>query len=182
MKKVLVMALSAVMIMTVVGCSKNNNELGDKEAINKVENNEKTNNIMLFGKVKSIVGNEIELELAENQEGNNEEDDDNKDEVIDELGLGASMSDMGSDEVDGPSSEGGGSGESAELIEGDQNKIELKYTGEVIKLSIPTGTIIMDVRSNNESKLTSIKKGAVIRVHGSGAKEALKISNIEIVE
>lgn len=183
MKKVLVLALCAVVIMTTVGCSEKNNKPESKEP-NKIESNENTQKSIYFGKVKSIVGNEIELEIAENQEGNNNGENKEKGSV-DELGPGASRDDVASDGGGGagekPAEGNGGNGSNTPL-EDNKEKLELKYTGETKKIIIQSGGIILDLRSGNEAKVSSIKAGSVIRVYVASSDEPIGASYVEIVE
>ena len=186
MKKVLTIVLCVIMSVSIIGCSSKKNN-PPKEQLNDVESNagnsEKSNSIIYFGKVKSIVGNEIELELAENQDNSNEEGGNSKVESTDELGPGASREDAASDVGASGGSEGDGSdGDGLSLEVDDSNKLELKYTGESEKLIIPTGAKILDIRSGDEAKLTSIKAGTVIRVYATGSKEVPQVDAIDIVE
>ncbi|MBC5629675.1 hypothetical protein H8S20_12320 [Clostridium sp. NSJ-6] len=195
MKKVLAMVICAVMTVTIIGCSSKNDNPPKAEQNNNVESNDASNGgsnenserIMYFGKVKSIVGNEIELELAENQDGNNEEDD-KQAQISGQLGAGLSATDTAPNDAlfdpnEGDGNSGGnGGGGNAELPESNTPKLELKYTGETKTFTISAGATILDSRTVSESKLSAIKKGTVIRIYATGTKESPVVSNVEIVE
>lgn len=190
MKKILIIALCSVMAISIVGCTTEG-----KNKVNKTQHNlsekkdnknekEKVNKTMYFGKVKSIVGNEIQLELAENQENPSDDEKDKNQEANDELGKGLSRTDVSGD-GDGDGGENGESnpGNTTSPPEIDNsNKLELKYTGETKSFAIPAGAQVLDMRSGSESKLTSIKSGSVIRIYAIGSKETPTVSDVLIVE
>lgn len=73
MKKCLGLGLSALAILGMVGCSSKDNLNEDSKdtdisknniSQNENKNNEESDDVIFLGKVKNIVGNEIELELA----------------------------------------------------------------------------------------------------------------------
>lgn len=164
MKKFLVIALSALMITTVVGCSSKDGEI-KSEAGNGVEENVEYDKMKHFGKVKNVVGNEMELEIAN----------------MDVLG----MPEGGEEPAEGESTPAATMTEpmpagSEEAVSGDANKekMDMEYTGEVENITIPGGVTIMDLRTGKEGKISDIKDGTVIFVY----TKSESISKIEILE
>ncbi len=158
MKKILVIALSVLMMTTVGGCSPKK-QAEEDVSVDKVE---------YFGKVKSILGNEIELEIANGDAigiGDEEEEEDNSEESTPAAGLTEAMT-----------------GENKEFVSGDANKkkMELEYTGEIENITIPGGVTVIDLITGKDGKISDIKDGSVVIVYTEPT--AGTISKIEILE
>lgn len=150
-----------------------------------------------FGKVKSIVGNEIEIELAkppfEAPEGGGEggegsggafvehsvtihKDDEGIAEVRDG-DTGAQIDAAGAvfavDGGDGNVQYFGGVGEG--------EKMELEYTGETKSFTVPAGADIVSM-IGGEAKLDAIKKGSVVMVTAPKDEANGTVSSIMIME
>lgn len=170
MKKFLAVALSGLMITTVVGCSSKDGGVENKPEIN-VEENVSVDNMKYFGKVKEVVGNEVELEIA-SREVLGMVDEDSEEAESDEpiAAVGMTPATPG----DAPSNE--------EVVSGDANeeKMKLEYTGEVESVIIPGGVAVVDLRTGKDGKISDIKDGSVVIVYTDSTSES--ISKIEIVE
>lgn len=169
MKKFLVIALSALMITTVMGCSSNSEETSGTPE-NTVEENVNMDNLAYFGKVKSILGNELDLEIASNEAlGIMDEGDGEKDNGEEAPAMAMT-----------PATEA--STENTEVVLGDANKdkMELEYTGDVESLKIPGGVTIMDLTTGKNAQMSDIKDGSVLIIYTDSTSES--ISKIEILE
>lgn len=203
MKKYLALGLSILAIMAMVGCSSNdnpknngqdNNISKDNVSQEETKENQSSEEITYLGKVKNIVGNEIEIEVAKDQDvsGNNSK-------LPEGVQFQESIGDgSGSDSGDGQSLIGDNGeavskdsismnpsdGEEVFTFEdlGDDEKLELEYTGETIKFTIPTGVDIFDMRSGSDSKLSAIKTNSIIKIFAKGTKEAPIVKSVDIVE
>ncbi len=210
MKKCLALGLSTLAIMAMVGCSSNDaptnggqdsntSEVSNSQEENK--GNESYEETTYLGKVKKIVGNEIEIELAKDQDvsGNGSKlpegvqfqesigggsDSASEDGGI-QLGDGeVAITDSGEGTFQGSiSMEPSEGGQVFHLGEsGDNEKLELEYTGETIKVTIPAGANIFDMRSGSDSKLSAIKTNSIIKVFAKGTKESPIVQSVDIVE
>ncbi len=152
---------------------------------------QKTTNI--FGKVKNIVGNEIELELA-NPPFEMGEPDAGTEEgasiamtpattvMVDEEALPEGADSDGDGEITISVADGDGS---VNVVDGASggNKMELNYTGETKSVIIPTGIDIMSVLTGKSAKLEDIKKGSVLLLTVDDAQaERMNAQNITIME
>lgn len=210
MKKYLALGLSVLSIMAMVGCSSNDTDKNNSQhnSTSEVNNSQEANNEnegseerTYLGKVKKIVGNEIEIELAKDQDVSGQgsklpegvqfqesiggDSDSASEDGVMQLGDGEGVGI--DDSVDGfqdsisiePS-------EGEEVFQlgdsGDNEKLELEYTGETIKITIPTGANIFDMRSGSDSKLSAIKTNSIIRVFAKGTKESPMVQSVDIVE
>lgn len=170
MKKFLVIALSALMITTVVGCSSKDGEIKN-ETGNAVEENVEQNvgydKLKYFGKVNNVVGNEMELEIANREViGAAEEGEEPKEgETMPAATMTEAMV-----------------GENQEAVAGDANKdkIVMEYTGEIENIVIPGGAAIIDLTTGKDAKISDIKDGSVIVVYTDSDSDS--ISKIEIME
>lgn len=168
MRKILVMALSALMITTIVGCAPKDGETNDNG--NGTEENVTMDKMTYFGKVKSIVGNELELEIAnEDVLGIVFEDEEKNENSEGESQPATALT---------PATEP----DSTEVVSGDANKdkMKLEYTGEIEKLVIPGGVNIMELSVGKEGKISDIKDGSVIIIYTD--KTSNSISKIDILE
>lgn len=210
MKKYLALGLSALAIIAMVGCSSKDNSRDGNQVVNTSKDNiskdeskvnENSEEITFLGRIKKIVGNEIEIELAKDQdlsanglklpEGvqfqesiGGDLDSASTDEGI-QLGDGeGTITDGGKVESQGSISMTPSDGEEVFSFGdlGDNEKLELEYTGETIKITIPTGANIFDMRSGSDSKLSAIKTNSIIKIFAKGTKEAPIVKSVDIVE
>ena len=210
MKKYLASGLSVLAIMAMVGCSSNDTPKNNSQDNNmsEVNNSQEANKgsegseeRTYLGKVKKIVGNEIEIELAKNQDvsGNDSKLPEGV-QFQESIGgdSGSASEDGGmqlgdgegvviDDSVDGfqdsISIEPSGGEEVIQLGEPrDNEKLELEYKGETIKITVPAGANIFDMRSGSDSKLSAIKTNSIIKVFAKGTKEVPIVQSVDIVE
>lgn len=199
MKKYLALVLSVLAITAMVGCSSKDKGQGvnsSKDNISQDESkeNENSDETTYLGKVKKIVGNEIEMELAKDQDvsanGSNLPEGVQFQESIEAPSDGGGMDinsfvDNGEENfqesINMTPADGSGSISLSDSDMGDE-KLELEYTGETIKITIPTGANIFDMRSGSDSKLSAIKTNSIIKVFAKGTKEATIVQSIDIVE
>ena len=200
MKKYLALGLSVLTIMAMVGCSsndtpKNSSQDNNTAELNKSQEenkgNEGSEERTYLGKVKKIVGNEIEIELAKNQDvsGNGSrlpEGVQFQESIGGDLGSipegSQSLTEdsgeaISQDSISIDPSEGGQVFQLGDP--GDNEKLELEYTGETIKITIPTGANIFDMRSGSDSKLSAIKTNSIIKVFAKGTPI---VQSVDIVE
>lgn len=202
-KKCLALGLSVLAIMAMVGCSSNdtpansskdNNISKENNSQEESNKNEDSDERTYLGKVKKIVGNEIEIELAKDQEVSG-----NGSKLPEGVQFQESIGGDSGSIPEGSQSLTGGSGEvisqdsisidsseEGEVFQlgdpGDNEKLELEYTGETIKITIPTGANIFDMRSGSDSKLSAIKTNSIIKVFAKGTEEAPIVQSVDIVE
>lgn len=203
MKKYLALGLSVLTIMAMVGCSSNDTSENSSQDNNTSEvnnsqdenkGNEGSEERTYLGKVKKIVGNEIEIELAKDQDVSG-----NGSKLPDGVQFQESIGGDSGSIPEGSQSLTEGSGEAisqdsisidpsegGEVFQlgdpGDNEKLELEYTGETIKITIPKGANIFDMRSGSDSKLSAIKTNSIIKVFAKGTKEAPIVQSVDIVE
>lgn len=203
MKKCLGLGLSALAILGMVGCSSKDNLNEDSKdtdipknniSQNENKNNEESDDVTFLGKVKNIVGNEIELELAKDQDvsgkgsklpegvqfqesigGDSGSIPEGSQSLTESSGEVISQ-----DSISIDSSEGGEIFQIGDPV--DNEKLELEYIGETIKITIPTGVNIFDMRSGSDSKLSAIKANSIIKVSAKGTKESPIVQSVDIVE
>lgn len=210
MKKCLALGLSVLAIMAMVGCSsndtyKNNSQDNNTSEVNNLQEankeNEGSEERTYLGKVKKIVGNEIEIELAKDQDVSGQgsklpegvqfqesiggDSDSASEDGVMQLGDGEGVGiddsvDGFQDSISIEPSEGEGVFQLGDS--GDNEKLELEYTGETIKITIPTGANIFDMRSGSDSKLSAIKTNSIIKVFAKGTKESPMVQSVDIVE
>lgn len=116
---------------------------------------------VFFGKVKSIIGNEIEIEIGTlpDQTWEEEIDPEEKEKSgVPEIKVVERENPEGMENIIAPNPpEYGGS------IFGENGEINLNYTGESRTLIIPAGTDIRNILDKKET-LDSIKKGTVLMI------------------
>lgn len=152
----------------------------------------------IFGKVKSIVGNEIELELAkppfdmgvpEGEGGEMEPG--TVTEAAKSITVTVAEGDMPEGaEGDGDTKEGNvigyeGADGSVQIVGGggSENKMELEYTGETKNIIIPTGIDILSILTGKTAKLEDIKKGSVLMLSVDDANaERSSAQSVTIME
>lgn len=151
MKKLLIMILCVITVISLAACNKTSTNDGMKTAGGPPEGAAELTSEAYIGKVTAVTGNEVTIDLAElpededavNASGDAADGDDGPDSVaaapvVPLIGQG------------GPASQG--------------PKIELKYTGESKSAVIPAGATIFDIQTGKEVKMTSIKKGSVVEM------------------
>ena len=193
MKKVIMIVLAALLLLSLAACSA---PAGPAEAVPSQSqdatsgegapdaNGDAEDGEALFGKVKSLVGNEVSLDLAKTPEGGLAG-------AVGEDGAysftggkgGENISITRSESAASGADEAGGDSEGqksksqviavegedgqAHVItpsgSGDAPKMELEYTGESKDLTIPTGLPITDL-FGNELKASDLKEGNVLMV------------------
>jgi len=184
MKKVIMIVLSALMLLSLAACSAPAAPSADANASGSADSSgTAAAGQELFGKVKSLVGNELKLDLAKTPDQG----------TIDSLTGGGEGGQGGisvsrSDAADAGSFETGADDDSAaepkqgdtvsggtvlavgddgesQIIYGggDAQKMELEYTGESKDLSIPAGLPISD-QFGKELKPAELKEGNVLMV------------------
>lgn len=226
MKKILVTAMAVLTMAMAVGCSANavpkaseaaqseapatqsaeqpaeeaatpaTQETAAGEALPEGAEPQQIQGDSVFGKVKSIVGNEIELEVAKPPFG-----DMGAESGAAEGAAAAGAGGVTTQTFTMEAPEGVGedsSGEASESTGGiayvDENgnvtefggpngkKMELEYTGETMNITVPAGVEILSLLGG-EGKLDSIKKGSVLMLMVKDAKEnPATASNITIME
>jgi hypothetical protein len=196
MKRILVIALSTFMVMGMVSCSKEESppKVEGKNTISQEENSIET---IYFGKVKKLVGNEVDINIAkdllsgaldgEGNGGNMEMTQSNASSTegpVEDLGTQTSVAaaeSAESEKVEGDIP-GGGTEMKQEIIDSSKEDLKLEYTGESKSVVIPAGAIVFDLRSGKEVKLSDIKDGSVIRTYTKTSGNSEVVFRIEIVQ
>lgn len=203
MRKVLICVLSAVIILTVGGCSSKPPEATKQEGnvVSEKEGSiapEQVNSEMIkyFGKVKSVVGNEIELELAKEMVVEVADETELQDgvgivsvgdvtaggEPGGEISSSVSASEATDTDIKEFASVGGQAMTQTTMSIGNGEKVELEYTGETKNIIIPAGASIFNFVTGKEGKVTDIKEGSVVMIYADGTDKSPVVSNVEIRE
>lgn len=190
MKKTVLTTLSAVLLAGLVGCSSgeapdtNSNDINESNQ-NKTEqvtdNNEANTNeaesyTAVYGKVKKVIGNEIDLSLAKDPYANMEEGDEEESDAP--QNVPAAMAD--SIEL-APGVDPGSLGIDESLIKAPEG-MDLEYTGEEESYTLPTGVSVMNYKTYSEGSVNDIKEGSVVCLRVSGTGDIQKIIGIDILE
>lgn len=213
MKKILMVALSAMLLLSLAACSapaapEASSVLSESSAPAEGEaspsegaDGTDTQTVTpLYGKVKSLVGNSLTLDLAKQPEGGDassaipdgavpDTGGTPADEYEASIGSSKSVTVTGGDEEGGSEGEGEGEANSIFFSEDangnvvqvnpeDMPKLELEYTGETKDLTIPAGLKIYD-SIGKEIKMSDLKEGNVLMVMQS---EDGSIESITIME
>ncbi len=174
-KNIITILVIAVLMLT--GCSNtqmpddaNNNNLPEQVSRNEADSNEEDINSdanievvdkTFYGKVKSIIGNEIEVEIGTVPDwdgGNGDEGitpEDKKKPGVSTVKVKEKENPEGMEDYHAP--------DPNSSIFGEDGKINLNYTGESRTLIIPAGADIRDALGK-KAVLDSIKKGAILMV------------------
>ncbi|ASA20699.1 hypothetical protein [Paenibacillus donghaensis] len=187
---IMFLAITVLMIAMITGCSKNvqtpggTNNIGISEDESKADNTEKkgdenpsqtdvneeqndsdSNSVMtndgFFGKVKRIIGNEVEIEigLVPDQAWDEKIDpEEKKEHGVPQVMVKERENPPGMEDIVAPNPlEYGGS------IFGKDGEVNLAYTGESKTIIIPAGT---DIRNSlgRKATLDSIEKGSVLAI------------------
>lgn len=184
------MMLCTMLLGGVVGCSSQegskpnqtqSNELNQNKT-EQLESNDEVNEdpvyTAIYGKVKKVIGNEIELSLAmnpydelEDGEGDSEMSDSFAPEMADSIQL---LPDADPELVEQ-------FGEPDTIISPTAG-MELEYTGEEESYIIPTGVNIMNYKTFSEGSMNDIKEGSVICLTVSETNNNQTIHMIDILE
>ena len=178
MKKTILTLMIAIVMVMAIGCSKDTESEAPDETAAASERQVSGFETSIFGKVKSIVGNEIELEIAEppfdvdaSVSGDSGSTEFTTEEFIwdGEGELPEGLEDGGEGEVEAESKSGvviavSGEDGQTQIIGGDDGqKMDLTYTGETKSIIIPAGTEILNLIGGT-GLLEDIKKGSVLMI------------------
>ena len=182
MKKIVMTTVSTMVLVGLVGCG--SNIPTDKETVISPGDNETAdfqNVTQVYGKVKSIIGNEIEVSLAKNPfELSEEELEALEGEIELEGGMEIGQAVTVTDSIAAmPSDVEGGN---FSLLIGEQEPLELEYTGETKSFTIPTGTTILNYLTGGEGSINDIKEGSVIAIAMDGEEDNQKVFAVDIME
>ena len=188
MKRILVIGLSMIITIGMMGCS--SKKEGKTNEVNNngtelVEEQLQSPEVMFFGKVKKVVGNEIEVELAKDPNMGGEtivNEGEFETEVGDAGDSAVGSITMSDSAVVGEAVETTEEGEVFELMQSEGEKLELEYINETKTFTIPTGTKVFDLRFGKEENFTALKSGTVIRIYASGTEDSPVVLNVDIVE
>lgn len=180
MKKPLLLGLVISLALGATACSSQGKEEGkDKSSANNEQNidnkknegkKESTNQEekFIYGKVKSIVGNEIEFELAKDpnaQIEGKEKEEDKKDEIKEEIqAVEMTPAIQGAKPEDAKVSVG--------KIDKNEPLVELEFTGDIKTITIPTGAKINILSGRNGEGLSAIKEGTYLQISVDDEKVA----------
>lgn len=179
MKKPLLLGLVISLALGATACSsQGKEEEKDKSSIKNQQNidnkkdedrkgSTKKEEKFIYGKVKSIVGNEIEFELAKDPntqiEGKDKED--KKDETKEEMqAVETTPAMQGTKPEDAKVSVG--------KIDKSQPLVELEFTGDIKTITIPTGAKINILSGRNGEGLSAIKEGTYLQISVDDEKVA----------
>lgn len=185
MKKILVMGICIVIAAGVVGCSKNESGDTGNKGNTPIEENTEIPEVILFGKIKKIVGNQVELEIAKDpsfgwDDGNFSSEAGSEGDID----KGDVESIEGTTLVDSNESLEGAPDDEVinDMMEQNEPKLELEYVGESKEFTIPAGVKIFNLKLGKDENMTALKNGSVIRVYANGTKDSPSVVNIDIVE
>lgn len=161
MKKPLLLGLVISLALGVTACSSEKKEK-EKATKDKSQNEQKVDNNkeeqFIYGKVKSIVGNEIEFELAKNPEKDIQGVE--KDEVEKEETKGGIPATMTTSAISKEDANKVSVGE----IEKNEPLVELEFTGDLKTIMIPTGANINILSARSGEGLSAIKEGTYLKL------------------
>ncbi|EGC91819.1 MULTISPECIES: hypothetical protein [Turicibacter] len=192
MKKIVMTTVSAMVLVGLVGCGFNiptdketpkQEVAGEGTTVSSGENEtaDFQNVTQVYGKVKSIIGNEIEVSLAKNPfELSEEELEALEGEIELEGGMEIGQAVTVTDSIAAMPSDGEGGNFS--LLIGEQEPLELGYTGETKSFTIPTGTTILNYLTGGEGSINDIKEGSVIAIAMDGEEDNQKVFAVDIME
>ena len=174
MKKEFVLTVAVILAVSMfAGCSKNSSQPQTPDTNSTNSSSEPVNNDNenfveskgYFGKIKSIVGNEIEIDIGELAAPELEE----TDEDLGDLGpMGQMIA------VPQEGTEGSGTIDPSASAP----KLDLIYTGESKSFTIPAGASIFKFAS--EETLSALKVGSVVSISVEGANDT--VVRVEIWE
>ncbi|MBO3444288.1 hypothetical protein [Clostridium sp. CCUG 7971] len=164
MKKPLLLGLVISLVLGVTACSSGSEEKKESTKENPqneqvLENKSNKEEKFIYGKVKSIVGNEIEFELAKNPEKDIqgiEKEEIEKEEIKGESQPAASVAPAMNKE-DGQKVNVGD-------IEKNEPLVELEFTGDLKTITIPTGVNIKILSARSGEGIAAIKEGTYLKL------------------
>lgn len=157
MKKPLILSIVIALALGVSACSPNKQETDSKD---KAKSEQKVDKF-IYGKVKNIVGNEVEFELAKDpgkeiKAVDKDQDDKDKDkEKKDEIPAAMTTKAMSGDE---------GKKVSVGDIEKNEPLVDLEFTGDVKTILIPTGVDINILSGRSGEGINTIKEGTYLKI------------------
>lgn len=166
MKKPLLLGLAISLLLGVTACTSVNEEKNQdikekSKTEQKTDNETKKEEQFIYGKVKSVVGNELEFELAKNPQQDiegveKEEAEVEKEEKKDEIPA-VTMT---------PATEKGDEGGKVSLGEIEKNKplVELEFTGDLKTIIVPTGVNINILSGRSGEGMSVIKEGTYLKL------------------
>lgn len=179
MKKILMVTFAALLLLSLAACSATpkSEPASPEPGVPEDGAQENATNVApVFGKIKSLVGNELSLELANLPESNtaNGEDGASYAGEITAPAQSITITDSADEEANGGEASGDGdtkisyntansSGDVSIIGKEDMPKLELEYTGETKELTIPAGLKIYDI-TGKEIKMADLKEGNVLMV------------------
>lgn len=174
MKKNLVLVLSAVMITTALaGCSSKKGEAEEQtqSQVGFITESEKEGTVEYFGRVKKVLGNEIEVELASYEQF--VEDAESLTENADKQNGGAASAMETSEPVS-----------SDEVIVPDTGSllgVDLTFTGEFKTFRIPAGTKIEMAWIGGEVPSSDIKENNILLINAKEDSDISTVAHISIM-
>ncbi|GMQ61484.1 hypothetical protein [Vallitalea maricola] len=182
MKKIILMAVAATLVLTLAACSNgaNNSSKPNPQPESSQGEQEQTAKIQTYiGEVKDKVGNDITLSVGnlilenENGDGQGMMIDENGNQVPIEGGIGDNA---GGQTIMIPApDDGGADGNSTDGSE--IEKLPIEFTGEVRDFTIPAGAKVINAMGK-ETTLDSIKKGSLVQLiinETSGVVESVMV-------
>lgn len=155
MKKPLILSIVIALALGVSACSPNKQETDSKD---KAKSEQKVDKF-IYGKVKNIVGNEIEFELAKDPgkeiKAVDKDKDDKEKEKKDEIPASMTTKAMSGDE---------GKKVSVGDIEKNEPLVDLEFTGDVKTILIPTGVDINVLSGRSGEGINTIKEGTYLKI------------------
>lgn len=143
MKKLFALMLTGVLACALAACGNTNNGTTSTAAS---QPNSQTASTSYFGKISSVAGNEIELNLAKEPELPETES------TSQETGDTVAAVEMTPAVPAGTVDDGGAA-----------NRVEVEFTGEMKSFVIPAGMPIKDAMGN-EKQLSDIQKGSMMNI------------------
>ncbi len=200
MKKILIATLSALLLFSLAACSVSpaSQEGSQQTAPSQGASSDgmqippdgaAAQSIQLLGKIKSLLGNEISLDLAKLSNGEAPESGEGNEAAISNPAQSVTVTDKATENASGGSAASGGGGESDIFYYSvdadgtvevggreDMPKLELEYTGGTKDLTIPAGLKIFDLLGQ-EVKMADLKEGNVlmVNVREDGSLEAITV-------
>lgn len=186
MKKLVILGIVMSLSLGFVACG--NNEAKNKESVkNEVradkgetnEMNNKKDEKFIYGKVKSIVGNEIEIELA--KEPNIEiESTENEEEIAqnEATSVPATMATPAMQASQGDIDKKVATGK----IEKNEPLVELEFINEFKTITVPTGAQVNILTNRSGDGLSAIKEGVYLKISvDDNTSENPNVSYIDII-
>lgn len=183
-KKGMVLVVSMILAISLTACggttdnqkqpdtAKKENISNEKEKKSSDKEADSQKEVEYFGKIKGLVGNEIEVDLAKNKAFDQAQQE--AEEKGGDAGDGQMAATITSEASEGVAPVGSGT-------EGKADKMELDYTGEIKSFIIPAGAQILGL-GGVEASMSDVKEGSVVFITTEGTPEAPVIVSIQILE